>query len=70
MNDPIRLNLSIPELNMLLEALGGMPYYKVYELIGKLQSQAQEQLNGSANQASQPAVESQKVVATNGVHAG
>ena len=70
MKDSIQLNLSIPELNTMLEALGAMPYYKVYELIAKLQSQAQAQLNGSINQPA-PATEQQRTAAhaSNGVHA-
>jgi hypothetical protein len=40
----IRLELTIPEVNQILDALGRLPYAEVYELIGNLQQQAQPQL--------------------------
>jgi hypothetical protein len=40
----IKLTLSLVETNLLLEALGQMPYVRVYELIAKIQQQAQMQL--------------------------
>ncbi|MCO6003554.1 hypothetical protein NE236_00995 [Actinoallomurus purpureus] len=40
----IRLELTIPEVNQILEALGRLPYAEVYELIGGLQQQAQPQI--------------------------
>lgn len=40
----IRLELTIPEVNQILEALGRLPYAEVYELIGSLQQQAQPQI--------------------------
>jgi hypothetical protein len=40
----IRLELTIPEVNQILDALGRLPYAEVYELIGDLQRQAQGQL--------------------------
>lgn len=43
--EKIKLELSIDEANVILEALGSMPFVKVYELIGKIQAQASEQLN-------------------------
>lgn len=42
----IDLQLSIEETNLILEALGHMPFSRVYELIAKIQQQASEQLNG------------------------
>ena len=41
----VTLNLSINEANLVLEALGEMPYRRVYELVVKIQQQASEQLN-------------------------
>jgi hypothetical protein len=40
----IRLELAIPEINQILDALGRLPYAEVYELIGELQRQAQGQM--------------------------
>lgn len=44
----INLQLSADEINILLEGLGGMPFVKVYGLIGKIQQQASGQLNSTA----------------------
>ncbi len=43
-NDEIQLKLTTEEANILLEALGGLPFVRVYALIGKIQSQASAQL--------------------------
>lgn len=40
----LNLQLTINELNVILESLGSQPYLRVYELIGKLHQQAQAQL--------------------------
>ncbi|MEV4575642.1 hypothetical protein AB0K16_20580 [Nonomuraea jabiensis] len=42
--EKITLSLSIPEINLILEALGRLPYAQVYELIGNVQEQARAQL--------------------------
>jgi hypothetical protein len=42
----INLQLSIDETNLILEALGNLPFSKVYALIAKIQAQASQQLNG------------------------
>jgi hypothetical protein len=42
----ISLEMTIDEANLILEALGQLPFIKVYQLIGKLQEQARRQLNG------------------------
>jgi hypothetical protein len=39
----IALNLTIAETNLVLDALGGLPYARVYELINKIHQQAEEQ---------------------------
>jgi hypothetical protein len=44
----ITLKLTIPEVNQILDSLGRLPYAEVYELIGKLQRQAQQQIGLSA----------------------
>lgn len=36
----IQLNLSLPEVNQILTALGEQPYSAVYHLIAKIQQQA------------------------------
>jgi hypothetical protein len=41
----INLSLALPEVNQILDALGGLPYAQVYELIGSIQQQAQGQLS-------------------------
>jgi hypothetical protein len=42
----LQLELTINETNLILEALGQQPFKLVYELIHKIQRQAQEQLGG------------------------
>jgi hypothetical protein len=44
----ITLNLTLPEINLVLEALGRLPYAQVYELVGTIQQQAKAQLGPSA----------------------
>ncbi|WP_157520708.1 hypothetical protein [Herbidospora daliensis] len=41
----IPLSLTLGELNVVLEALGNLPYVRVYELIGKLHEQASSVLS-------------------------
>lgn len=41
----INLQLTIDEANLILEALGNLPFVKVYALIGKIQQQAGQQLS-------------------------
>ena len=41
----ITLQLTIDEANLILEALGNLPFAKVYGLIGKIQEQAGQQLS-------------------------
>jgi len=49
MNEPINMKLTVSELNLILEALGNMAYYRVHELIHKIHSQAQEQVNSTTS---------------------
>lgn len=43
----LKLQLTIPEVNKVIEALGHLPYLQVYEIISKIHQQAQEQLSTS-----------------------
>jgi hypothetical protein len=43
-NQEIALQLSTDDINLILEALGSLPFVKVYALIGKIQQQASGQL--------------------------
>jgi len=40
----MKLDLSLEEINVLLNALGSQPYAQVFNLVAKIQQQAQEQL--------------------------
>lgn len=40
----IQIQLTLGEINQILEALGSLPYRQVYQLIGKVQQQAESQL--------------------------
>ena len=40
----IQLEVSLTEANLIMEGLGQMPYVRVFELIQKLQGQAQAQM--------------------------
>ena len=42
----ITLKVTIDEANLILEALGQLPFAKVYTLVANLQDQAARQLNG------------------------
>ena len=41
----ISLTLTIEEANLILEALGNLPFARVFALIGKIQEQARQQLS-------------------------
>ena len=40
----VRLDLTLAEANLILEALGQMPFARVYQLVNKLQQQASGQI--------------------------
>ena len=42
----LTFKVTVDEANLILEGLGLLPFAKVFTLVAKLQSQAQEQLNG------------------------
>ena len=48
----MKLDLTLPEINVILQALGNAPYAQVFELVGKIREQAQAQVSaeqGNAN---------------------
>lgn len=47
MSGGVRLDLTLQEANLVLEALGAMPFVRVYALVDKIQQQAQQQLPGA-----------------------
>lgn len=44
---PIQLELSLEDTNLVLEALGDLPYARVYRLIDTIQLQAQRQFEAT-----------------------
>lgn len=62
--EQIKLTLTVEEANVILEALGNMPYKTVYQLVGKIQQQAAQQIsknrphseNGTTQKAKEKAV--------------
>lgn len=40
----MKLDLTLPEINTVLQALGAMPYAQVFELVEKIRTQAQTQI--------------------------
>jgi hypothetical protein len=46
----IHLELSIEDVNLILEALGEQPFKTVFNLVSRLQSQARTQLQGGATE--------------------
>ena len=40
----IKLELEVDETNLILEALGALPFVRVYQLIGRIQEQARTQV--------------------------
>ena len=51
----IHLELSVADVNQILEALGEQPFKSVFGLEGRLQSQARHQLQSPPAGASEPA---------------
>ena len=48
----IKLELTISEVNLVLEALGEQPFKEVFALVARLQAQARSQLGEVANSTS------------------
>lgn len=44
----LRLDLDVDDVNLVLEALGKLPFVQVYQLIGRIQGQAQAQVQAPA----------------------
>lgn len=42
----LQLDLAVEDANLILEALGQLPFVRVFALIGKIQDQARRQLEG------------------------
>lgn len=53
----IKIELNIDETNLILEALGQLPFARVYTLIGRIQEQARAQLQTPAEQDQKDAQE-------------
>jgi hypothetical protein len=54
----ITLRLAVEEVNLVLEALGNLPFARVFELVAKVQGQASEQIKsgqGGRGQTAAPA---------------
>lgn len=47
----ITLRLSLDEVNLVLEAVGALPFARVFNLVSRIQSQAAEQIQAAASQA-------------------
>jgi hypothetical protein len=47
----VQLELTLAEVNQILDALGDKPYKQVYQLIIKIQQQAENQLQKNDQQA-------------------
>lgn len=45
--EQISLNLTLEEVNQILDSLGQRPYVDVFQLIGKIQAQAEAQLQAN-----------------------
>ena len=43
-NDTIHLELSLDEVNLILEGLGELPFRRVFQLIGRIQGAARAQI--------------------------
>ena len=43
----IKINLTIDDVNLILEGLGNLPFAKVFTLVGKIQEQAAPQLESA-----------------------
>ena len=47
----MKIELTIPEINAVLQALGAMPYAQVFELVQKIREQAQAQVSAEQENA-------------------
>ncbi len=49
----LKLELNIDDINMIFKALGNMPFKEVYELIGKINDQVNQQLKSDEMEESE-----------------
>jgi len=56
----ITIELSIDDTNLVLQALGQLPFVKVYELIGRIQAQAAPQVQAAAPATAEQSQEAQQ----------
>ena len=54
MEKTITFQLTIDEANLILQALGNLPFSQVYPIIGKINEQANQQLNEDLVQTPKP----------------
>jgi len=54
----INLQITVDEANLILEALGTLPFVKVFALIGRIQEQAGQQLRAEDKPAEADSAES------------
>lgn len=47
----MKLELTLPEINAVLQALGAAPYAQVFELVQKIREQAQAQVSAEQENA-------------------
>lgn len=52
----VQINLTLPETNQILDALGALPFRDVYQLVNKIQQQAEAQLQPSLQTPSTPSI--------------
>ncbi|MBK6622480.1 MAG: hypothetical protein IPH04_19570 [Saprospirales bacterium] len=45
----IRLELTLDQVNLIIQALGDLPFKEVYELIGAINAQASKQLSSNSS---------------------
>jgi hypothetical protein len=50
----LQFTLTIDETNLILRALGNLPYMEVHQLIQKIHAQATEQMNGNSVSPANP----------------
>jgi hypothetical protein len=50
----ITLNLTLDETNVVLQALGSLPYAQVFSMVEKVKQQAQQQLQAATVSSVQP----------------
>ncbi|MFV8751770.1 hypothetical protein ACNOYE_14590 [Nannocystaceae bacterium ST9] len=53
-SNTIELELTLDEVNLILESLGALPFARVYALIGRIQEQARAQLGQDGEQEPKP----------------